>query len=182
MMEYKYLFTPIKVGSTTIKNRIFSAPHGTSFSKDNILDERYIEYQRMRAKGGVGMIVAGGMTILPNTKDFLCVQEIYDEKVVPMLRRLGEAVHPYGAKVFVQLAHCGRQMESGFSRQPIWAPSAIPCPVVRETPKEMEVEDIKDAVNPTSALCWSILAKVWSFVSKSPLISSGVFLIRQNSD
>jgi len=59
-MEYKYLFTPIKIGSATIKNRIFSAPHGTSFSKDNILDERYIEYQKMRAKGGVGLIIAGG--------------------------------------------------------------------------------------------------------------------------
>jgi 2,4-dienoyl-CoA reductase-like NADH-dependent reductase (Old Yellow Enzyme family) len=91
-MEYKYLFTPIKIGSTTIKNRIFSAPHGTSFSKDNILDERYIEYQRMRAKGGVGLIIAGGMTILPNSKDFLNIQEIYDEKAVPMLSQLAKAV------------------------------------------------------------------------------------------
>ena len=145
-MDYKYLFKPIKIGSATINNRIFLAPHGTSFSRDNILDDRYIEYLRMRAKGGTGLIVAGGMTISPNTKGYLLLQEIYDERVVPMLEKLAEEVHTYGTTIFMQLNHCGRQMESGHSRQPIWAPSAIPCPVIREMPKEMEIEDIKEVI------------------------------------
>lgn len=145
-MEYKYLFSPVKIGSALLKNRIFLAPHGTSFSEDNILDDRYVEYLRMRAQGGVGMIIAGGMTILPNSMDFLNIQEIYDERAVPMLKKLAAAVQQYGTRLVVQIVHVGRQMESGFSREPIWAPSPIPCPVVRETPKEMEIEDIKKVV------------------------------------
>ena len=130
-MEYKYLFSPIKLGPVTIKNRIVTAPHATHFfSEGNLLDDRYIEYHRARAKGGTGLIIAGGMTVMPSSRNIF-VQEIYDERVVPLLRRLAEAVHQYETKLFVQIVHCGRQMASGFGRQAIWAPSAIPCPVIR---------------------------------------------------
>ncbi|MBU1053384.1 MAG: FAD-dependent oxidoreductase [Proteobacteria bacterium] len=145
-MEYTYLFMPIKIGSITVNNRISFAPHGTSFAKDSILDDRYVEYMKLRAKGGVGLIIAGGMTIAPSTKGMLNIQEIFEERSVPMLKRLSDSVHPYGTKIIMQLSHCGRQMESGHSRQPLLAPSAIPCPVMRETPKEMETADIKSLV------------------------------------
>ncbi len=144
--QYKYLFEPIKIGSETIKNRLYFGAHGTCFqSKDNILDERYIEYLRMRAKGGAGLIIAGAMNVMHSSHNSY-TQEIFDEKVLPPLRHLAETMHQYGTKVFLQILHAGRQMESTDSRQPIWAPSAIPCPVIRETPKEMEVEDIREAV------------------------------------
>lgn len=146
-MEYRYLFTPFQVGSTTVKNRIFFAPHGTSFAKDNILDDRYVEYMKARAKGGTGFIIAGGMTVAASTRSMLNIQEIFEERSVPMMKKLAEAVHPYGTKIVMQLSHCGRQMESGHSRQPVVGPSPIPCPVVREMPKELEVEEIRELVD-----------------------------------
>ena len=104
--QFKYLFTPFKVGSVTVKNRIFSGPHGTNYSDQNhILDERYVEYQPARARGGAGLIIAGMMNVMLNCRNYFGIQEILSEEAVPMLRRLAEAVHAEGAKIFVQLCH-----------------------------------------------------------------------------
>jgi len=145
--QFKYLFSPIKIGPVTIRNRIYFGPHGTMFAdKNHILDERYIEYLRARAKGGVGLIIAGMMNVMFNCRHLLGIQEIYDEKSVPMLRRMAEAVHEEGAKVFVQIAHKGRETDIEITRLPSWAPSPIHSSTFRNVPKEMEVEDIKEVV------------------------------------
>jgi len=70
----------------------------------------------------------------------------WDDRVIPGFRNLAKAVHRYGTKIFGQISHHGRQMSSALSGQPILAPSAIPCPLKREIPKEMEVEEIEEIV------------------------------------
>ncbi|MBU4037126.1 MAG: FAD-dependent oxidoreductase, partial [Proteobacteria bacterium] len=146
--QFNYLFTPIKIGTKTIKNRIYFGPHGTMFAdKDYIMDDRYVEYLRARAKGGAGLIIAGMMTVMENARDFAGIQEIHDKRVVPMLRKLAEAVHNEGATVLVQLCHTGRESDPELSRLPAWSPSAIPsCAMFRDVPKEMEEEDIHEVV------------------------------------
>jgi mycofactocin system FadH/OYE family oxidoreductase 2 len=146
--QFRYLFSPFQVGSVTVRNRICTSSHGTLFAdKDHILDERYIEYQRWRAKGGAGLIIAGMFDIMFNCRSLIGQMEIYDAKVVPMLRKLADTVHAEGAKVFAQLSHNGREADTELTRQPTWAPSAIPdLSVFRAVPKEMEIEDIQAVV------------------------------------
>jgi mycofactocin system FadH/OYE family oxidoreductase 2 len=146
--QFKYLFTPFKIGPITLRNRIFSSAHITQLAdQNNLLDERYIEYQRTKARGGLGLTICGMMNVMPNSREFLFIQEIYDERVVPRLRQLAEAVHQEGAKVFAQLVHTGREMDTEISRQPSWGPSSIPpIAVFHDVPKEMEIEDIKEVV------------------------------------
>ncbi|MFX0199091.1 MAG: FAD-dependent oxidoreductase [Candidatus Hodarchaeota archaeon] len=146
--QFQYLFTPFKIGPVTVRNRIGFPAHGTQFAdKDHLMDERYVEYQRARAKGGVGVIVAGMMNVMFNCRDLFGIQEIYDERVVPRLRQLAGAVHQEGAKVFVQLCHAGRETDTELTQLPVWAPSPIPSTTLfRDVPKEMEIEDINEVV------------------------------------
>lgn len=146
--QFRYLFSPLQIGNVTVKNRIYFGPHGTMFAdQDHILDERYIEYLRARAKGGAGLIIAGMMNVMFNCRHLMGIQEIYDERCVPMLKRMGEAVHEAGAKIFVQIAHKGRETDIELTRLPSWSASPNHSSTFRNIPKEMEVEDIKTVVN-----------------------------------
>ncbi len=146
--QFKYLFTPLKIGPVIVKNRIYFGPHGTMFAdKNHILDERYIEYLRARAKGGVGLIISGMMNVMFNCRHLLGIQEIYDERTIPMLKKMADAVHEHGTKIFVQLAHKGRETDIEITRQPSWSSSPIHSSTFRNIPKEMEIEDIKEVVN-----------------------------------
>ncbi len=145
--QYKYLFSPIKLRNMTVKNRIYFGPHVNMMATNYILDDRYVEYQRARAKGGAGLQIAGMMPVMKNSLDLAGIQEVYDEKVIPMLRKMGEAVHSEGGRILVQLVHAGRESDIELTRLPTWAPSAIPSPVMyRFVPKAMEIEDIKALV------------------------------------
>lgn len=146
--NFEYLFTPFQIGSVTVKNRICSSSHGTLFAdKDHILDDRYVEYQRTRAKGGAGLIIAGMFDVTFNCRSLIGQMEIFDPKVVPMLRKLADAVHAEGTKIFAQLSHNGREADTDLTRQATWAPSAIPdMSYFRAVPKAMEHEDIQAVV------------------------------------
>ena len=56
MSDYRYLFSPLKIGSTVVQNRINFAAHLTNLSEDHRISERHIYYYRERAKGGCGLI------------------------------------------------------------------------------------------------------------------------------
>ncbi|MBU1052737.1 MAG: FAD-dependent oxidoreductase [Proteobacteria bacterium] len=145
--QFNYLFTPIKIGNMIVRNRIYFGPHGNMLTTNYIIDDRYVEYHKARARGGTGLQIAGMMSVMKNSRDLAGIQEVYDEKAVPMLRKLGEAVHSEGGRMLVQLVHAGRESDIELSRLPTWAPSAIPSTVMfRFIPKAMEIEDIKETV------------------------------------
>ena len=54
--QFRYLFTPIKVGPYTMKNRIMVAPHGPMMGKDGLCDEEFIHYEIDKAKGGAAWV------------------------------------------------------------------------------------------------------------------------------
>ena len=62
MAEFRYLFTPIQVGSITLKNRIYSSGHVPGFAEHGFPTERYRLYHVEKAKGGVGLTIFGGST------------------------------------------------------------------------------------------------------------------------
>jgi mycofactocin system FadH/OYE family oxidoreductase 2 len=144
--QFKFLFTPLKVGSVTISNRIFCPPHGTMMPENNLPSERLAYYHAEKAKGGVGLIVTEG-TLVHETgqanKDMIFG---FDKRCVPGFKRIADMVHAHGTKIFGQLLHHGRQMESLHSRLPVWGPSPIPSPVTREIPHEMSHEEIQEVI------------------------------------
>ena len=51
MAEFKYLFSPLRIGSTVVGNRVSFSAHMTNFGEDNRISERHVSYYRERAKG-----------------------------------------------------------------------------------------------------------------------------------
>jgi len=144
--QFQYLFEPITIGTTKLRNRIVSTAHSTRFAENGMVGDRFCAYHEARAKGGTGLIITEAQPVHPSSIPRPGMIHNWDDRVIPGLRNLAKAVHKHGTKIFGQISHQGRQMSSFLTRRPILAPSPIPCPLKREIPKEMEVEEIKEIV------------------------------------
>jgi 2,4-dienoyl-CoA reductase-like NADH-dependent reductase (Old Yellow Enzyme family) len=143
-VRYPTLFSARELGPRTAQNRVWMTAHSTQLVKDHNFSDAHIAYYAERAKGGAGVITMEAMAVHPTTQPYEGKIFAFDERVVPNYRRLVEAVRPYGSLLLGQLWHRGRQTDSVVSRQPVWAPSAVPCTVYREMPHEMTSDEIAE--------------------------------------
>lgn len=110
-MEYKMLFSPMKIGKCEIKNRIVMPPMMMGFGEPSGKPtEMLMDYYEERAKGGTGLII----TEITRVNDdhgaaaFNQLAMSHDYHIEPM-REFARRIHRHGAKFFVQLHHPGRQ-------------------------------------------------------------------------
>lgn len=110
-MSEKMLFTPMKIGSCEIKNRIVMAPMLMGFGKfDGKPTEKMMDYYEERAKGGTGLIITEITRINDKTGAAAFAQlSASSDKIIDPLREMADRIHKHGAKLFVQLHHPGRQ-------------------------------------------------------------------------
>jgi mycofactocin system FadH/OYE family oxidoreductase 2 len=101
-------------------------------------------YHAERAKGGVGLIIGEMTSVHPNSLSLLQQLAGFDERSIPGFAMIADAVHKNGAKIFGQIAHSGRQSGGLFTNQPVWAPSRVPSPRIREIPHVMTIEEIEE--------------------------------------
>lgn len=144
--QYKYLFSPFKLGNVEIKNRFVFLPHWPNFSRDGLPTETTMRYYAERAKGGAGLIITESQSAHPKgqmTPGFILA---YDKKTVPHLKKLTGMVHDSGAKIFGQLTHQGHTTLMQ-PPQLLFAPTQMPEPYSRYNTKEMEIEDIKEVID-----------------------------------
>lgn len=141
------LFSPIRLGHLTAKNRIVSTPHGTGYGVEGRLTERYIRYHEEKARGGCGVVMMfGSSSVHPSSAvDWGEVNNL-DDSIVPDFRRMSEAVHRHDAIVISQISHRGRRGTSAYSGYPLWAPSDVRAETHREWPHVMTREEIAEVV------------------------------------
>ncbi len=147
-MAYPHLFSPIRIGPVEVANRVAVSAHHNNFDINGLWSERTVKYLEARAAGGAGLIIAGAIRVHPRNPESICWPRS-DWAFAPgqpdMFRAGTAAVKAHGTAIFAQLAHGGRQYwDSGEDMEPLLAPSAIACPAIAETPKEMEPEDLAD--------------------------------------
>jgi 2,4-dienoyl-CoA reductase-like NADH-dependent reductase (Old Yellow Enzyme family)/thioredoxin reductase len=148
-MGYKKLFSKGNIGGLELKNRIVMPAIGTSLaSYTGEASQELIAYYEERAKGGCGLIITEITRIDEEygvgTSNQLSVTSI---KHVAQLERLVRTVHKYDTKIFVQLHHPGRESHSHLiDGKQLIAPSAIPCGVCKEVPREMTIEEAENLV------------------------------------
>ena len=118
-------------------------PMATHFAaEDGAVNDRHIAYYLKRVRGGVGYITFEHTGVMKQGRAFPnMVLMDSDEKIVPF-KKLVDAVHREGGKIVIQINHAGRQTSSLITGLPIVAPSAIPCPIRKEMPKELSQEEI----------------------------------------
>jgi mycofactocin system FadH/OYE family oxidoreductase 2 len=148
--QFKYLFSPLRIGNTTVPNRISFSAHLTNLAENNLPSERQMYYLAERAKGGAGLIITEEQSVHPTDHAYEKLIDAYKPEVVPGYRRICRAVHEYETKIFAQLNHNGAQGDGRYSRLPVMGPSPVPDFMFREVPKEMEIEDIKEI---TASFC-----------------------------
>jgi len=144
------LFTPRKIGTMTVKNRLVRSATYEGMADDNgLVDNRYVALYENLARGGIGTIIAGFAFVKENGIAAKNQTGIHTDGCVPMLKKSVEAVHRVNenVKFVLQIAHCGRQVEPDIVEKKKFKPLA-PSPIADKSvgilPKEMTIRDIED--------------------------------------
>jgi len=143
--ELRHLFTPIQVGTITLRNRIYSSGHAEAMAEGGRPTARLRRYHEAKARGGCALTIVGGSTSVHPSSPAAAWRQIanHDDAIIPAYRELASAIHAHGCLVFTQLTHLGRRAESDpDGAHVLLAPSQVPERVHREVPHELEPEQI----------------------------------------
>src|SRR5881397_1003248 len=147
--EFRALFTPVRVGAVTLKNRIASTGHAEAMAEGGRPTERLRRYHEAKARGGCALTIFGGSSSVHPSSPAAAWKQIanHDDSIIPVYRALADAVHAHECFVFTQLTHMGRRAQAdGEEADVLLAPSQIPERVHREVPHELEAEQIAELV------------------------------------
>ncbi|MDN5347695.1 MAG: hypothetical protein PWP65_1259 [Clostridia bacterium] len=108
-----------EIGGLKVKNRIVMAPMGTNLAcADGSVSPEMVAYYSRRARGGAGLVIVESSAVdFPYGSGGAAQPRADEDRFVPGLSRLAEAIQNYGARAVVQLNHAGRNRSGG------WAPS-----------------------------------------------------------
>ena len=142
------LLQPFQLKHLTLKNRVMSTSHEPAYSDNGLPKERYQLYHEEKAKGGIGLTMFGGGTLVaPDTPAAYGNLYAGDDQIVPHFRELARRVHTHGAATMCQITHLGRRTSNYTGHWlPVIAPSAVREPAHRAFPKAMEDWDIRRTV------------------------------------
>lgn len=149
MSAYNKLFEPGIIGKMRIRNRIVSSPMERNYAnRDGSVSQLYIDHLVAKARGGVGLIITEATYVDPLGKGRDYELGVYDDCLIPGLRRLGEAVHAHGAKIGLELVYGGRNCISPItSVQPVApSPVMVDLPGYRELPRELSTDEIQNII------------------------------------
>lgn len=144
------LFECGRIGQMELKNRIIKAPQWTLLgARDGSVTERLIRYYKEIARGGTALIIVEYAFVdHEGSKAGPCELGVADNEYLPGLSLLAQAIQANGAKVALQIVHCGRQRSLG---SPIKAPSRIPLEgsLLRgwPMPEELTFEETREIVS-----------------------------------
>ena len=147
------LFTPGRIGNVELKNRIVMPSMTTrGADREGYVTDNTIAYFCARGDGGVGLITVEMASPEKAGRHRNFELGIYDDRFLPGLTRLAQALHQHGAKISIQLGHGGghTRVDITGGEQPV-APSAIPHVVQEGTtetiiPEAMSRERIEKAI------------------------------------
>jgi len=142
------LFTPCRVGKLEVENRfVRSATHDYMATDDGLVTERQVRLYSELSRGEVGLIMTGHAFVHPAGKASPRQIAVHDDRFIAGLASLAAAAHGSGpSRVFLQLAHAGRQTKRSLCGTTPVSPSAVHDPVSRVTPRELGAAEIRELV------------------------------------
>ncbi len=152
MVEFKTLFKPLTIKKVSIRNRIVMPAMNTNFAEvDGSVSERFLKYYVERGKGGAGLLIVSSAYIDPAARKRVGSLLIHDDRLIPKLRKLTDAVHATGARILQQINHNGRllvsskELKTAVSAIPV-GPSAIRHLVTGEFSRALTVDEIQELI------------------------------------
>lgn len=143
MNKYPHLFSPVRIGETTVKNRIFMPPISTNLADKGYVTDDLVAHYAARAKGGVGLIVTEVTTVEPTYTYLPGDMSIHDDSFIPGWEKLTKAVHQYGAKILPQLFHPAYMAFPIPGTPRLIAPSNVGPYYAKEAPRAVTVEELQ---------------------------------------
>ncbi len=142
MTDYPHLLAPLDLGFTTLKNRVLMGSMHTGLEETGDWN-RVAEFYAERARGGVGLMVTGGIApnregaVFPGASGMMNDRDVANHAIVT------HRVHETGGKIAMQILHAGRYAYS----PDCVAPSAIKSPISPFVPKELDEEGIEKQIS-----------------------------------
>ncbi len=141
--RYPRLFSPIKVGTQTVKNRLWMPPVSTNLAVDHgHVSDALVEHYANRAKGGVGLIVTEVVTVEPTYVYLPGDMCMADDSFVPGWEKLAAGVHEHGAKILPQLFHPAFMAFPVPGTPQLIAPSFVGPYYAREAPRPVTRDEL----------------------------------------
>ena len=148
-MAFPQLFTPIRIGTMELRNRLVMSPMETGYAqKDGLPSSRTIAYYEARARGGVGLITLGACTVDDAHREVPRSMDFARDEVVEAHRELTDRVHEHGARIQPQLVHPGPDgLAPYLSGLPNLGPSVIPSYLTGVACRELEASELPAIVD-----------------------------------
>lgn len=143
MKKYDYLLSPLDLGFTTLKNRVLMGSMHTGLEEEKDGFKKIAEFYKERAKGGVALIVTGG--VAPNISGWVYPfsAKLTTRNEIEKHRLITESVHSEGGKIALQILHAGR-----YAYHPLTvAPTALKSPISPFKPWAMPGFLIENTIN-----------------------------------
>jgi len=148
------LFTPLKIGNVTLKNRIMRSATWEGMCVEGVPTEKLIKLYEELAENNVGLIITGYTYVSKEGMQLPNKMGLDNDDNLDHFKRLVERVHIKNGLIAVQLVHAGGQANRKSSGLKPIAPSAITFPTFQEVPAEMTKSEIERVIE-----CFAMSAK-----------------------
>lgn len=145
--SFTTLLSRFHIRQVELRNRIVFQPHFTALGTlEGMPSDDHVAYHEERARGGVGLIIFESQAIHPTGKMSRRFVSAWDPAVVPHFRKITDAVHAFGVRIFGQLTHGGH---TSLEHPPkvMWAPTQMPEPSSHFNTKAMDDDDIRAVID-----------------------------------
>ncbi|MFF3447876.1 FAD-dependent oxidoreductase [Streptomyces sp. NPDC002667] len=143
MSRYPHLLNPLDLGFTTLPNRVLMGSMHVGLEEAERGFERMAEFYAARARGGVGLIVTGGIAPNDAGRPYEGGAKLTTEAEAAQHAEITAAVHREGGKIAMQILHFGRYAY----HQDLVAPSALQAPISPFVPNELSDADIERTID-----------------------------------
>ncbi|MEW2625872.1 NADPH-dependent 2,4-dienoyl-CoA reductase [Streptomyces sp. NPDC048106] len=142
MSRYPHLLTPLDLGFTTLPNRVLMGSMHVGLEEAERGFERMAAFYAARARGGVGLIVTGGIAPNEEGRPYEGGAMLTTEAEAERHRVVTEAVHREGGRIAMQILHFGRY---AYHRDLV-APSPLQAPISPFVPRELSDADVERTI------------------------------------
>lgn len=143
----KKLFDETKNNSMVLKNRLVRSAVVENMADENGRPtERYLDFYRELAEGGVGTIITGCTFVMPGDQFYPGMAGLWEDGLIESYQRVTAEVHKHGCNIMPQLAHGGPQGTRDDMGLPVWGPSDVADLTTGKVPAPMKLGEIQIVV------------------------------------